>query len=133
MTLNKEKCVFRKESVKCLGQIIKGDGICADPEKTDAVCKMPRPSTITELKRFMGMVNQLSKFSPNIARIAQPLCELLSTKSSWVWGPAQEEAFRLLKQICPDQQYSRFQCGDSSVFRCIILWAGGCPSPNIGR
>ena len=43
------------------------------------------------------MVNQLSKFSPNIARIAQPLCELLSTKSSWVWGPAQEEAFRLLK------------------------------------
>ena len=36
VTLNKEKCVFRMESVKCLGQIIKGDRISADPEKTYA-------------------------------------------------------------------------------------------------
>eukprot|EP00731_Ephydatia_muelleri_P004671 Em0002g847a len=43
------------------------------------------------------MVNQLSKFSPNIAQIARLLCELLSTKSSWIWGPAQEEAFLSLK------------------------------------
>ena len=95
--LNKEKCVFRMECVKFLGHIIKGDGISADPEKTEAVFKMPAPDNITELRRLMGMVNQLSKFSPNIAQIARPLCELLSTKLSWIWGPAQEEAFLSLK------------------------------------
>ena len=60
--------------------------------------KMLAPDNITELRRFMGMVNQLRKFSLNIAQIARPLCELLSTKSSsWIWGPAQEEAFLSLK------------------------------------
>ncbi|ORU94851.1 MAG: hypothetical protein A6F71_09805 [Cycloclasticus sp. symbiont of Poecilosclerida sp. M] len=34
VTLNKEKCVFKKPSVKFLGQLISKDGIQADPEKT---------------------------------------------------------------------------------------------------
>ena len=44
------------------------------------------------------MVNQLSKFSPNIAYILKPLRELLSTKSVWTWSSAQEESFKKLKE-----------------------------------
>ena len=45
----------------------------------------------------MGMVNHLGKFSTTIAEISQPLWELLSSKTAWVWGPPQDEAFRRIK------------------------------------
>ena len=45
----------------------------------------------------MGMVNQLGKFTPNIAELSQALRELLSSKRSWVWGSAQDAAFQAIK------------------------------------
>ena len=78
-----------------LGQIIDRDGIRADPEKTSAIRQMEAPKNVSELRRFLGMVNQLGKFSPHIAELSQPLRELLSTKHSWIWGSSQEQAFFL--------------------------------------
>ena len=58
---------------------------------------MEPPCNITELRRFMGMANQLGKLSPNLAEYSQPLRELLSTKRGWLWGPDQEQAFARVK------------------------------------
>ena len=63
VTLNSEKCKFNKDLVKFLGHLIDADGIRADPEKTSAILKMEPPTNISELHRFMGMANQLGKFS----------------------------------------------------------------------
>ena len=52
----------------------------ADPEKTSAIQVMRHPNSISDLRRFMGMVNQMGKHSPHIAEVSQPLRELLSTK-----------------------------------------------------
>ena len=46
----------------------------------------------------MGMVNQLGKFSKNLAELAQPIQGLLSAKTTWVWSKVQEEAFAHIKQ-----------------------------------
>ena len=97
VTLNPNKCEFRTTTVKFLGHIIDKGGIRADPEKTSAICKMEPPQNISELRRLMGMINLLGKFSPNIAEFSQPLRELLSPKRAWVWGPDQDRAFALLK------------------------------------
>ena len=43
------------------------------------------------------MVNQMEKFTPNIAEIGKPLRELLSSKRVWLWGPEQDRAFQALK------------------------------------
>ena len=43
------------------------------------------------------MVNQLRKFSANLATLTQPLRELLSKKNAWTWGPSQEQAFNQIK------------------------------------
>ena len=67
VTLNPEKCKFARNQVQFLGHIIDGDGIHADPEKVTATTDMAVPSNISELRRFLGMVNQLSKFSPELA------------------------------------------------------------------
>lgn len=98
VTLNPEKCVFSQRSVKFLGHLIDEHGIRADPEKTAAIQNMSTPKSITDLRRFMGMVNQLGKFSPKIAELGQPLRACLSTKNSWTWGPDQDQAFAEVKR-----------------------------------
>ena len=59
---------------------------------------MTSPSSVTELRRFMGMVNQMMKFSPNIAQISKPLRELLNTKNAWTWEAIHEDSFIKLKE-----------------------------------
>lgn len=80
VTLNQEKCAFRQSFVKFLGHLIGRDGVRADPEKTRAIREMERPHSVSDLRRFLGMVNQLGKFSPRISELTQLLQELLSTK-----------------------------------------------------
>ena len=59
------ECEFSKTSITFLGHKIDQKRIRADPEKTKAIRNMRAPSTVPELKRFMGMVNQLGKFTPS--------------------------------------------------------------------
>ena len=97
VTLNSSKCEFRKAKVKFLGHVIDRHGIRADPEKTGAICQMEAPHSVSDLCRFLGMVNQLGKFSSRIAELSQRLQELLSTKRAWVWVPEQDRAFNQIK------------------------------------
>ena len=59
---------------------------------------MKTPRDQTELRRFLGMVNQLSKFQPLIAELSKPLRDPLSSKSHWLWSDAQQQAFTALKE-----------------------------------
>ena len=85
VTLNPNKCQFGKTEIKFLGHLISENGIQPDPDKTAAIAKMPHPTSVQELKRFMGMVNHLGKFSRNLAELSQPLRELLSKNNLWTW------------------------------------------------
>ena len=82
-----------KTSITFLGHVINDKGISADPQKLSAIKQMSPPTNVTELRRFMGVVNQLGKFSPKVAELSAPLRKLLSTKNAWLWGPEQETSF----------------------------------------
>ena len=98
LTLN-EKCEFSKNSAKYLGHIIDENGIHPDPSKVEAIKKFPAPSSVTELQRFMGMVNQLAKYIPQLADINTPLRQLLRKDNSWIWDKPQETAFQQIKDL----------------------------------
>ena len=98
VTLNPKKCEFSKSSLKFLRHVIDKDGISADPEKVRAITELPPPTNIPELRRVMGMINQLGKFLPNRAEVTRPMTALLSPKNSWVWGQAQSSAFNKVKE-----------------------------------
>ena len=66
VTLNPSKCEFNKAKVKFLGYVIDRHGIRADPEKTETICQMEAPHSVTDLRRFLGMVNQLGKFHTSL-------------------------------------------------------------------
>ena len=59
---------------------------------------------IASLRRFLGLVNHLRKFSPNLAEKMKPLRDLLKKESAWVWGPAQQKAFQQLKADMASEQ-----------------------------
>ena len=99
MTLNKEKCQFSQKSIMFLGQLIDERGIRPDPEKVAAIEAMTIPSNITELRRFLGMINHLSKFAPNLADKTKPLRDLLIKNTQWIWEAAQQKSFEEVKQI----------------------------------
>ena len=58
---------------------------------------MKEPQKISDLRHFLGMVNQLSKFSPLLAEKTKPLRDLLSTKNQWLWVSSQQQVFRTIK------------------------------------
>ena len=86
VTLNTGKCVFAQTSTCSLGHFINADGIQAETEKTSAITNMETPKSVPELRRFLGIVNQLGKFSPNIAELTKPLRELLRKKVFFAMG-----------------------------------------------
>ena len=98
LTLNKDKFEFAQASVKSVGNIVDSDGVRADPEKVEAILQMKAPKDQTELRRFLGMVNQLSKFQPQTAELTKPLRDFLSSKNQWLWSNNQDEAFHAIKE-----------------------------------
>ena len=59
---------------------------------------MATPQNTSDIRRFLGMVNQLAKFSQAVAEKSKPLCELLKKAKCMVMGPMQESAFNAIKQ-----------------------------------
>lgn len=59
---NVNKCQFFKESVEYLGHIISEKGIEPSPCNVEAIIKAPVPSTVTQLKSYLGMINYYRKF-----------------------------------------------------------------------
>lgn len=93
VTLNLQKCEFSKSSLKYLGHIIDEKGIQADPDKTTAIQEMEPSKTVSELRCFLGKVNQF----PRNASFMQPLRELLNKRASRTWNFAQDQAFDRVK------------------------------------
>ena len=82
VTLNPSKCVFATDHIKFFGHIVDKTSVQADPAKTSAILQMDAPTNLSDLRQFLVMANQLGKFSPLLAKITQPLRELLSSKKT---------------------------------------------------
>ena len=85
--------MFRQPELKFLGHVLNRDGVSPDHEKPGKSLMLP-PDGVQGLHRFLGMVNHLGKLSHRLSELTKPLRELLSTKNSWNWSPAQEQAFQ---------------------------------------
>ena len=80
-----------------LGHKITSRGLHPSEEKVRALKNAPKPTNVTQLKSFLGLVNYYSKFLPNLSTTLAPLYKLLQ-KSSWTWGSEQDKAFHAVKQ-----------------------------------
>ena len=102
LKLNQEKCEFKRQNIEFLGHVISTEGIKIDPKKINAINRIRRPNNVDDLRKFLGMLNFLTKFIPKAQEIVQPLNILLRKDIAWTWGPTQEESFGRIKQMLTD-------------------------------
>jgi len=86
---------------------------------------MKSPTSPTEVRRFLGMANQLGKFTPNLAEVTKPLCDLLSLKNSWgIPKPSvyhSEENSEFYSGVSSIQSRTQYYC----ISRCFSIWTRG--------
>src|SRR5438105_5778201 len=94
---NLGKCIFCTDRVAFLGYVVTPQGIEVDDSKIEAMKSWPVPETITKVRSFLGLAGFYRRFVRDFSTIAAPLHELTKKGVSFYWGPAQEQAFELLK------------------------------------
>ncbi|KAL0544053.1 hypothetical protein IC582_019164 [Cucumis melo] len=92
------KCEFWLKQVSFLGHVVSKAGVSVDPAKIEAVTGWTRPSTVSEVRSFLGLAGYYRWFVENFSRIATPLTQLTRKGVPFVWSKACEDSFQNLKQ-----------------------------------
>ena len=95
-TLSRKKLEIG-ESVEFAGQIVSNN--CVQPNSTylQGIRDFPTPKSVSELRSFLGMVNQLSTYHPGIAKHTGILQPLLKKNTAYLWLEEHQTAFNSLK------------------------------------
>ena len=92
------KCEFWLDQVAFLGHIVSADGITMDPSKVEAITKWSRPTTVTEVRSFLGLAGYYRRFVEGFSKLALPLTELMRKGEKFVWTDEREASFEELKR-----------------------------------
>jgi len=93
----RSKCSFGTPKVEYLGHFVSAEGISTDPSKIQAILNWPTPSTVRELRGFLGLAGYYRKFIQGYATIANPLTKLLK-KGAFEWTEEASVAMNHLKK-----------------------------------
>ena len=85
--LNYNKLKFKYTEVNFYGETYTTDRCKPVQDKIQAIVKMPPPSNRKEVQSFMGLINYLTKFSPRLTELSEPVRELIKEKVPFNWGP----------------------------------------------
>ena len=99
LRFNLDKCKFRCTCIPFFGHIVGADGLQPDPWKIDSILSMDPSSSLADLQSFLGMVQFLSHFIPNLATAAADLWGLTKKTSEFIWGPEHQSAVDRIKQL----------------------------------
>ncbi|KAL6461075.1 hypothetical protein MHYP_G00310410 [Metynnis hypsauchen] len=77
LKLSPAKCRFFQTSVNYLGHVISKQGIQPNPEKVSAIKNWPRPTTVKEVRSFLGFAGYYRRFVRDFSKLVKPLNNLL--------------------------------------------------------
>ena len=98
LKLSKRKCCFLKAHVQYLGHYISGSGLKPVPEKLENLKRMPPPTDVTGVRKFLGFIGYYQNFIPRYSDIARPLTNLTCKDEVFDWSGACQGAFEMLKE-----------------------------------
>ena len=99
LTLNLAKCEFGKATVTYLGREVGQGQVRPVEAKVDAITAYPAPTTVRELRRFLGMAGYYRGFCKNFSTVAHPLTSLLSPSKPFIWSLECQHAFETIKSL----------------------------------
>ena len=98
LKLKPSKCHFLTQQVEYLGHIITPQGIKPNPEREKAVRDFPVPTSLKDVRAFVGLASYYRRFIKGFAQIAHPLHCLTRKGALFNWTEQCQGAFDQLKQ-----------------------------------
>jgi hypothetical protein len=93
------KCEFWMSKVPFLGHILSRDGISVDPSKVQEVMDWKAPTSVHEVRSFLGLAGYYRRFIPDFSKIAKPMTRLLQKDEKYKWTLECETAFHTLRTL----------------------------------
>ena len=75
------------------GHIFGNKGVSADPEKVKTIQNSQPPTSVSEVRLFLGMIQYVARFIPVYANITEPLRRLTKKETEWKWEAEEQQAF----------------------------------------
>jgi hypothetical protein len=79
--------------------VISPERITVDPGKVKEVLEWKPPTTVSEVRSFLGLAGYYRQFIPNFFKIVKPITELLKKGNKYIWSEAYDEAFKHMKKL----------------------------------
>lgn len=111
---NPKKVQFMKRKVKFLGFVFGSEGVEPDKDRITSIIELKEPNNRKDLQSFLGMINYLRRFIPNLSELVTPFRVLLKKDILWEWGLIQQKSFDQLKEVlCSLPMLSNFNLKDT--------------------
>ena len=99
MWLGPRKCTLAKRSVTFLEYHVSEERLRPDPRLLESIRKIPIPTTVTQVRSFIGLVGYYRIFIQGFSKIAAPLNRPLEKNRSFQWNNECTQAFQELKTL----------------------------------
>ena len=130
LKLKLKKCHFLQSETNYLGFVVNENGIKPDPKKVEAIQSIAVPTSVREVRGFIGMCSYYRRFIPNFSEIAEPIISLTRKYAKFKWSEKCQNAFEFLKSSLtvlphlayPDvnKQYTLYtDASDTCVGACL--------------
>jgi hypothetical protein len=95
--IKSKKKKFGMQEGKLLGHIISKEGINIDPNMVEGFMNISTPRSKKEVQSFLGKVNFLRRFIPNLAEIINHIMSMLRKGNEIKWTPEARKSFEDIK------------------------------------
>ena len=91
--------MFSVPTITFFGHVFGQEGVSPDPDKIRTINDTPEPTSVAEVRSFLGMCQYVARFISGYATTTEPLRNLTKKDTTWKWGNQEQQAFDKLKQV----------------------------------
>ena len=97
--LSKSKVDLYSKRLECLSHIIDDQGIHVDANKMWCICEWRCPRTFNDVQCFLGLVQYLAHYMPDISTYSTPLLGCVRNGCPFKWMPLLDKCFESIKTL----------------------------------
>ena len=97
LVLNSKKSELRREWVTFFRAEYRAQGMHPDSKKVQGITEMTAPTDKQQLQSFLGIVNYMGTFIPNLSHHSEPLGAMLKKDNVFHWEEQQTRSFQQVK------------------------------------
>ena len=108
LTLNLDKCLFRKETLEYFDFIFSKNGMKPSLSKILALKQAKSPQDVKGVHSNLGMINYLIRFIPDFSTLTYPTRKLTHQDIKFEWSDNCEKCFQTLNNYLTERAVNKY-------------------------